>query len=229
MKLPLSNRLLTCASFVLPGARVADIGCDHGYLGLHLLQTGVAQSIIASDVNEGPLMSAIRNAEKFGLRDKMRFYLSDGLRNIPRDFDCAVCAGMGADTMISILEAAPWVRKEQYRLILQCQSKTPMLRQYLSEQGWEIVKETVLRDGRFLYTIMEVLWQPDSAKLTVGQQHFSPALLQDPSKDVPAYYRWVVEGLRITTAHQDIPEKKQALKELIALAEKHSWLKEETK
>ena len=229
MKLPLSDRLLACAGFVRPGDRVADVGCDHGYLGIHLLTNGIASSIIASDVNEGPLQSAMRNSRKFGVADKMSFYLSDGVRNIPREFDCMVCAGMGGDTMIHILESAPWLRSSQYRLILQCQSKTPMLRQYLSEQGWEIIKETVLRDGRFLYTIMEVLWQPDSAKLTVGQQHFSPALLQDPSKDVPAYYRWVVEGLRITTAHQDIPEKKQALKELIALAEKHSWLKEETK
>ena len=211
MKLPLSDRLLACAGFVAPGDRVADVGCDHGYLGIHLLTNGIASSIIASDVNEGPLQSAMRNGRKFGVADKMSFYLSDGVRNIPRDFDCMVCAGMGGDTMIHILESAPWLKKEQYRLILQCQSKTPMLRAYLSQQGWQIHRETVLRDGRFLYTIMEVIWQPDCPKLSLGQQYFSPALLQDSSKDVPAYYRWVVEGLRITTAHQDIPEKKQAL------------------
>ena len=229
MKLPLSDRLLACAGFVRPGDRVADVGCDHGYLGIHLLTTGIAASIIASDVNEGPLQSAMRNARKFGVADKMTFFLSDGVRSIPRDFDCMVCAGMGGDTMIHILESAPWLRQTQYRLILQCQSKTPMLRQYLSEQGWEIAKETVLRDGRFLYTIMEVVWNPDSKKLTLGQQYFSPALLHCPSQDVPAYFRYVLEGLRITTAHQDIPDKKQALLELTALAKKNSWLKEETK
>ena len=229
MKLPLSDRLFACAGFVTPGDRVADIGCDHGYLGIHLLTNGIARSIIASDVNEGPLQSALRNARKFGVADKMQFYLSDGVRNIPRDFDCMVCAGMGGDTMIHILEAAPWLKQEQYRLILQCQSKTPMLRQYLSRQGWRINRETVLRDGRFLYTVMEVLWNPDTPELTTGQCYFPPALLQDASGEVSAYYRWVVEGLRITTAHQNIPEKKQALEELTALAEALPRLKEEAK
>ena len=164
MKLPISDRLLACAGFVAPGDRVADVGCDHGYLSIYLLTNGIAKSCIASDINEQPLLSALRNAEKFGVRDRMSFHLSDGVRNIPRDFDTLVCAGMGADTMVSILEAAPWLRDEQYRLILQCQSKTPMLRQYLSETGWRIAEETVLRDGRFLYTVMEIWWQPDYPK-----------------------------------------------------------------
>ena len=229
MKIPLSDRLLACANFVAPGDRVADIGCDHGYLGIHLLTKGIASSVIASDVNEGPLQSAVRNAEKYGVREKITFHLSDGVRNIPRDFDTLVCAGMGGDTMIHILEAAPWLKNEQYRLILQCQSKTPMLRRWLSENGWRIAEESVLRDGRFLYTVMEVWWQPDHPRLTPAQWYFPPALLEDPGEALPDYYRWVVEGLRIATAHQDIPEKKQALAELSALAEEKelAWLKEE--
>ena len=101
MKLPLSDRLLACAGFIKKGSRVADVGCDHGYLSLYLLQQGIASSVIASDVNEGPLQSAMRNARKFGFSDKISFYLSNGVRNIPRDFDTLVCAGMGADTMMS--------------------------------------------------------------------------------------------------------------------------------
>ncbi len=223
MKLPLSTRLLACAGFVQPGDRVADIGCDHGYLGIYLLQQGVASSVIASDVNEQPLQCAVINAEKFGFRDKMTFFLSDGVRNIPRDFDCMVCAGMGADTMISILEAAPWLKNAKYRMILQCQSKTPMLRKYLSEQGWRIAKETVLRDGRFLYTVMEVLWEPGCEKLTLGQQHITPALLADSAPELEEYCRWVVEGLRIATRHKSDPEKEQALQELSQIL---PWMEE---
>ena len=232
MKLPISSRLLACAGFVRPGDRVADIGCDHGYLGIHLLTQGIAERVIASDVNEQPLQSALRNAHKYGVADKMSFYLSDGVRNIPRDFDTLVCAGMGGDTMIHILEAAPWLRKEQYRLILQCQSKTPMLRQYLSEQGWRIMEESVLRDGKFLYTIMEVVWQPEYPRLTVGEWYFPPALLENPSRETAAYYQWVVKGLRIKQAgrgeHAD-SELIQALTELEKLAEvpELTWLKEE--
>ena len=231
MKLPISDRLLACCNFVANGDRVADIGCDHGYLAIHLLQTGRVRSVIAADINEGPLLSAVRNAEKYGVRDKIEFYLSDGARKIPRDFDTMVCAGMGADTIVSILEGAPWLRDQKYRLILQCQSKTPMLRRYLSATGFRIYEEAVLRDGRFLYTVMEASWRPDYPKLTPGEWYFPPALLENPSHGVPAYYRWVIGGLEVATAHQDDPEKKQILAEVTALAEtpELTWLKEETK
>lgn len=232
MTLPLSKRLEACSGFVAPGDRVADIGCDHGYLGINLLQKGIAASVIAADINEMPLQSAMRNAQKFGVREHMTFYLSDGAKSIPRDFDTLVCAGMGADTMISILEGAPWLRSGQYRLILQCQSKTPMLRQYLSEQGWRITEETVLRDGRFLYTVMEVLWQPDYPRLTAGQWYFPPALLENPAKELPEYYKRVTFSLRRAVngrgEHAD-PILCAALNELDILVKNPSlaWLKEE--
>ena len=224
MKLPISDRLLACAAFVAPGDRVADIGCDHGYLSIHLLTNGIAQSCIAADIHEQPLLSAVRNAEKYGVRDKMEFYLSDGVRSIPRDFSCMVCAGMGADTMVSILEAAPWLRSGKYRLILQCQSKTPMLRHYLSHHGWRITEESVLRDGRFLYTVMEVYYQPDHPRLTEAECYFPPALLENPSKEVPAYYKWVVGGLKIAAAHNGEKQPILAALEALAQTQELSWL-----
>ena len=143
MKIPLSNRLLACCGYVNPGDRVADVGCDHGYLGIYLLKNGIAGAVIASDVREMPLQSAVRNAEKFGVKERMSFYLSDGIRDVPRKFDCMVCAGMGADTMMSILDAAPWLKSERYRLILQCQSKRPELRRYLYRQGYAIRRASI--------------------------------------------------------------------------------------
>lgn len=211
---PLSPRLLACAAFVRPGERVADVGCDHGYLSLHLLQSGVAGHVYASDVREGPLSSARRSTAHFGVSEKIDFFLCDGVQGLPRDFDVLICAGMGADTMISILEAAPWLRGGAYRLILQCQSKTPSLRQYLSRTGWEIVNETALRDGRFLYTVMEVLWNPASAKLTPGQCHFSPALARCTAPEAAEYRRWVLDLLRLAAEHRPEDEICQALTEL---------------
>ena len=229
MKIPLSKRLEAACKFVKPGDRVADIGCDHGYLGIYLLKNHIASQVIASDINEGPLNAAVFNAEKFGVRDKMRFYLSDGVKNIPRDFDAMVCCGMGGDTMISILEAAPWLKEGNYRLILQCQSKRPELRKYLGEKGWFIRNETVLKDGRFLYTVMEVVYQP-GMELTAGGCHFPPALLRNPTPEVSAFYRWVVGGLKMIVENQGEnahPFKVQALEELTNLPEELSWLKEE--
>ena len=230
MRIPLSPRLAAACRFVKPGDWVADIGCDHGYLGIYLLKNNIASSVIASDINEGPLNAAVFHAEKFGVRDRMQFYLSDGVKNIPREFDTMVCCGMGGDTMISILEAAPWLKNGKYRLILQCQSKRPELRRYLSENGWYIAEETVLRDGKFLYTVMEVVYG-GGLPLTPGGCHFSPALLKNPSPELPAFYRWVVGGLRMIVDNQREladPFKTNALWELENLPEELNWLKEET-
>lgn len=195
MKHNLSPRLLQCAEFVRTGDRVADVGCDHGYLGIYLLQTGKASYVFAGDVNEGPLQSAVINSEKYGVQDRISFYLSDGVRNIPRDFDTMVCAGMGADTMVSILENAPWLKNSAYRLILQCQSKSPYLRKYLSQNGWVISQEVVIRDGRFLYTVMEVCYQPGTV-LTAGQCYFSPALQRNDTPETQEYYQQVIFRLQ---------------------------------
>lgn len=194
MKLPLSNRLLTCCQFVRPGDRVADIGCDHGYLGIHLLQSGIASSVIASDVNRKPLESAVANARKFGVQERISFFLSDGVRQIPRDFDCLVCAGMGADTMISILEAAPWLQDSKYRLILQCQSKRPALRKFLAQAGFSISRETLAQDGKFLYPVTEVTYAPAPSPAP-WEFYITPQLLSDNSPLLPAFLRRVIGGL----------------------------------
>lgn len=194
MNTPLSNRLKACCGMIHPGERIADIGCDHGYLGIHLLKENIAASVIAADINEGPLQSAVRNADKFGVRDRISFFLSDGVKSIPRDFDTLVCAGMGGDTMISILEAAPWLKDRKYRLILQCQSRRPELRKYLYEQGFCIISETLAKDSHFIYPVMEVIYSPSPA-LTAGQYHISPALLNSGSTLLPAFYEMVTKGL----------------------------------
>ena len=204
MKLPISDRLLACCAFVRPGDRIADVGCDHGYLSIHLLTNGIAASAIASDLREGPLQSARDNAAKFGVHEKIEFCLSDGVQNIPRDFDTLVCAGMGAHTMISILESAPWLQDPRYRMILQCQIKTPMLRQYLTEHGWYIQQEAVLRDGKFLYTVMEVVFDPNLPRLTPGQCYIRPVL---SGEDVAEYRHWVLKDLeKIVTSRGEVAE-----------------------
>ena len=195
MKIPLSSRLLTCAGFVNKGDRVADIGCDHGYLSIHLLTTGVASSCIASDVAEGPLQSAMRNARKFGVQENITFHLSDGVQNIPRDFDALVCAGMGGDTMIHILESASWLKNEQYRLILQCQSKRPELRKWLYAQGFAIRRETLAKDGKFCYPVMEIVYAPGES-LSGAEFYITPALRSSGSPLLKEFYDRVLGGIK---------------------------------
>ena len=198
MKIPLSTRLEACCRFVHPGDRVADIGCDHGYLGIHLLQEGIASSMIEADINRGPLDAARRNAAKFGVKDKMTFHLSDGLQRIPRDFDCMVCAGMGADTMMSIIHhASDWLKDSKYRLILQCQSKRPELRQWLCDEGFRINRETLAKDGKFVYSIMEVVFDPGH-DISPAETYITPQLLEDHHPLLPEYYERVKNGIELT-------------------------------
>ena len=194
MKLPLSNRLLACCGFVHSNDRVADIGCDHGYLGIHLLQSGIASSVIESDINEKPLRCAMENAVKFGVMDRISFCLSDGVRRLPRDFECMVCAGMGADTMISILDAATWLKSERYRLILQCQSKRPELRKYLASKGFSISRETLAQDGKFIYPVTEVCYAPGPAPAP-WEYYISSQLIADGSPLLLPFVRRVMDGV----------------------------------
>ena len=224
MKLPLSDRLLACAQYVKKGDRVADIGCDHGYLSIHLLTSGIAKSCIASDVNEGPLQSAMRNGRKYGVVNKMEFCLSDGVRDIPRDFDSMVCAGMGADTMMHILSDAPWLKDPKYRLILQCQSKRPELRQWLYDEGYRINRETLAKDGKFVYTIMEVVFDPGHG-ITPAETYITRQLLEDNHPLLPEYYERVKHGMELTIfgmkrANDDqLPVYETILSDLIAMEE----------
>ena len=225
MKLPLSNRLLACCDFVEPGDRVADIGCDHGYLSIHLLKNGIASSVIAADINEGPLNSAVINARKFGISENIRFFLSDGVRSIPRDFDCMVCAGMGADTIMSILSHAPWLKDEKYRLILQCQSKRPELRQWLYDAGYRINRETLAKDGKFVYTIMEVVFDPGHG-ITPAETYISQQLLEDNHPLLTEYYERIKHGVELTIfglkrANDDqLPIYETILSDLTAMEER---------
>ena len=225
MKIPLSERLLACCNFVNRGDRVADVGCDHGYLGIYLLTSGIAKHVIESDVAEGPLQSAMRNAVKFGTKNKMGFYLSDGVKNIPRDFDTLVCAGMGADTIMSILSAAPWLQNSQYRLILQCQSKRPELRQWLYDTGYRINRETLAKDGKFVYSIMEVVYDPGHG-ITPAETYITKQLLEDNHPLLPEYYERVKHGVELTVfgmkraSDEQLPIYETILADLTAMEER---------
>ena len=222
MKLPLSTRLLACAGFVNKGDRVADIGCDHGYLSIHLLTNGIARSCIASDVAKGPLQSAKDNARKFGVSENITFHLSDGVQSIPRDFDTLVCAGMGGDTMIHILQSAPWLKSERYRLILQCQSKRPELRKWLYENGFAIRRETLAKDGKFCYPVTEVVYAPGE-HLKGAEFYITPAIRASGSPLLQEFYQRVVGGIKTSveglsrTGGEKYEEMKAILEELLEM------------
>lgn len=226
MKLPISKRLLACCDFIPQGARVADVGTDHGYLAIHLLQTGIARWVYASDLRQGPLDRARENCAAYHVEEHVRFFLTEGVRDLPRDFDTLVCAGMGGDTIISILQQAPWLKTNAVSLVLQPQSGGNDLRRFLSQNGWQIQRETLCKDGRFLYTVLQARWG-NPEPLSPGEEYLSPALRSSGSPHLMAYCDSCIRSLEQTLAGLELAKTPvpQEQREYFrrALAELNTW------
>ena len=178
-KLQLQPRLQLLADLVPDGSRLADIGTDHGYLPVRLLQDGRIPSAIAADVGREPLQHAVRTAEEYGVAG-IDFRLCDGLRGVsPQEVDTIVIAGMGGETMIHILSAADWTKEpNRYTLLLQPMTKTGELRRWLSDNEYRFTAERLVWDKDFLYPVMVVTGGQQSISET--EQEYGVCLADDP-------------------------------------------------
>ena len=154
----LSKRLYAVAGLVTEGASVADIGTDHGYVPIYLVESGIASKVIALDVNQGPLNRARMPIVGHGLGDRIETRLSDGLAMIrPGEVDTVIASGMGGPLTIRILQEGKEVADQLNALILQPQSEICRVRRFLTENGYRIEQEDmVLEDGKY-YPVMRVV------------------------------------------------------------------------
>ena len=152
-KIRLSPRLQTIADMVEPNACIADVGTDHGYLVIRLLQDGAISDAVATDIRPGPLSRAESNARESGTTG-IRFCLCDGLSAVSEDeADTIIIAGMGGENIAGILERAPWT-KNRKRLLLQPMSRPEELRRFLSRSGYCIKEERLTEDGGKIYSVI---------------------------------------------------------------------------
>lgn len=175
----LSPRLRAIADRVPPSCRrLADIGTDHGYLPADLLLTGRLDFAVAADIGAEPLDRARRTAEKFAVAN-MDLRLGDGLSVLaPGEVDCVVIAGMGGDTVIDILAAAPWTR-EGTVLLLQPMTRAELLRPWLAENGYAIRAEALAADRGVIYPILTVTGG-EMPPVSPAQAWGGVALAEDP-------------------------------------------------
>lgn len=156
----LSNRLLAVASFVTDGNVLADVGTDHGYIPIYLLQTKRIQKAIAMDINEGPLDRAKEHIVMFGLNDYIETRLSDGVEALtPGEVDTILIAGMGGGLVMHILEEGKEVCHQAKELILQPQSELERVRNYLWSDGYVILEENMVLEDEKFYPMMRVQYQ----------------------------------------------------------------------
>lgn len=147
----LSKRLQAVADMVPKGSKVANIGCDHAYVSLYLVQNHIAETVIAMDVNKGPLQKAKENVEKYECSDLIDLRLSDGAMELQQgEADVLLIAGMGGGLVQKILSDSIAIVRECRALVLQPQSEVANVRKYVDKLGFQIVEEKILIDeGKF--------------------------------------------------------------------------------
>lgn len=228
----LTPRLRSVADLVPKGAKFADVGTDHAYLPVWLLQRGIIDHALACDLRRGPLERARATAEKYSLTEHMDFRLCDGLAGVrPGEADTIAIAGMGGETIAAILSAASWVWREGCLLLLQPMSAQPQLRLWLQQHGYTIAREILAREGDTIYTTFQVQSGPmpelTAGELWAGRQsrgEAAPLRSEYLNRLIDQTGR-AVEGLRRSTRSADagrLEDMEQAHRGLLELREE--WL-----
>lgn len=148
--------MLAVTQMVTKGNRVCDVGCDHGFVSIYLVQNGISPKAIAMDVNEGPLQAAKENIMLHSLSDYIETRLSDGVKNLnPGEADTLICAGMGGRLIRQILEEGTKKLALMQEIILQPQSDIQGVREYLRKNGYLIVFENMIKEDGKYYPMMK--------------------------------------------------------------------------
>lgn len=223
----LGARLAGIAAFVLPGSRVADIGTDHGYLAVHLLERGDVDFVVAGDVNEGPLASARDLVRQRKLEDKIALRLGDGLEVVqPEEVDTVVIAGMGGTTMVQILTKHILLAGRLRRLVLQPMVGAGTLRIWLIKNGFALIAERLVSEDGRIYEIIAA--QPGSCTVDNAMlAEFGPLLwenrdplLKDYWQDIVAHLQDVQDSLRRSTQGVEHPKYQENMEKILFLKER---------
>ena len=154
----LSKRLQAVANLVSKGLIVADVGTDHGYIPIYLVQTKKTPKAFAMDVNKGPLLRAQEHIAECDLAGRIETRLSDGVKALKvGECEAVVIAGMGGALTVKILEEGQQIFRSLTEFILQPQSELHKVREYLVSHGYRIIAEDmVMEEGKY-YPMMKVI------------------------------------------------------------------------
>lgn len=226
----LDARLQAVADFVPAGARAADIGTDHAYLAVTLIQENVSARVIASDKNSGPCEAARNTVYEAGLMDKIVVRMGDGLQVlVPGEVDVACIAGMGGLLICEILSASPAIVAGLTRLVLQPMNASEKLRSWLYAHDWHIVDEALAcTDGR-IYEIITAepgrKTRPEALLLSIGPILWQkkPELLQHHIESLLFKERRIAAGMEKSNEAKKSRKYKQSIKKIRSLEAKLLW------
>ena len=218
----ISKRLELVASFVPQGSILLDVGSDHAYLPIELVERGQIEAAIAGEVVDGPYQSAVKNVEAHGLEEKIQVRLANGLAAFEEEDQVSVItiAGMGGRLIARILEEGLDKLANVERLILQPNNREDDLRLWLQENGFQIIAEGILEEAGKFYEILVV--EAGQMELSASDVRFGPFL----SKEVSPVFvqKWQKEAGKLEFALGQIPEKN--MEERQVLVDKIQTIKE---
>ncbi len=150
------ERIAKTASDMTEGY-VADVGTDHGFVPIRLIEMGKAEHVIAMDVRKGPLSRAAAHVKEYHMQNRIEIRLSDGLKELrPNEADTVVIAGMGGELMLRILKDGAHLYDSVKHYVLSPQSELSLFRHGLEQLGLAIVEEQMLFDEGKYYVILHV-------------------------------------------------------------------------
>ncbi|QFJ53509.1 SAM-dependent methyltransferase [Pseudobutyrivibrio xylanivorans] len=178
----LSPRLQIVYDMIPHCETVADVGCDHGYLSIALLENGVAKKVIPMDVNKGPLSKARENIQAAGFEAQADLRLSDGLAKLSGDEADVICiCGMGGALIARIIRAGLQVAKSASCLVIEPQSEYYELRSFLMDAGFVIDDEDLISEENKIYPIIKLHYESDNAKrlsYSSAQLEYGPVIIE---------------------------------------------------
>ena len=181
----LGERLTRVASFVPNESKVCDVGSDHAYLPVYLIQNDQITSAIAGEVVEGPYLSAKQTVRDYRMENRIEVRLGDGLQILSKEDDitAVTICGMGGELISRILEAgySGGHLNGLERLILQPNVAEHFVREWLMNHSYHIVEETVVEDNHRLYEIIVAEPVDKRVDYTELELKYGPILLKESS------------------------------------------------
>ena len=223
----LSERLERVAAHVPAGARLADIGSDHGYLLVALMNRGLIAAGVAGEVASTPFYAAQRTVRENGLSQRISVRQANGLAAIETEdgITAVSLCGMGGETIRDILDRDKARLSGTERLILQPNGGEQPLRQWLMDNGYRILAEEVLRENRFDYEII-VAERSEPVRYTDHELHFGPLQLQERSSAFLAKWQRRLHLKQRTLSHLTQARQVVSEEKLHALKQQISWISE---
>lgn len=202
----LSARMQAFADMVSKGSVVCDIGCDHGWVSIYLVQQGIASKVLAMDVGKGPLERAKEHIQSYHLENYIETRLSDGLTALQMgEADCMICAGMGGPLMMRILTEGREKAKSLKELILQPQSEIALFRAFLRQEGYRVIKENMVYEEGKYYPMMKVVAEKPVPLENQAEQSifdaFGELLLKEKHPVLLSYIDYSMEQARALLQH----------------------------